>query len=279
MARVEGDLYNRDVSRLRNYRTEAIILKRHDYGEADRILTLYTLTHGKIGAIAKGVRRLTSRVGGHVELLAHVEMVLHRGRNLDVVSQVDSRTPYRLLRQDLERLTYACHAAELVDRLTAEHEPNPRLFRRLRETLGALEAGADPALALRYFEMQLLANLGYQPELTQCVVCRDELAPDGNGFSADLGGVVCPECRPSTPRAPAIDGAVFRVLRFLQSRGWDDVGRMELSAATRRGLEAVLVPLLHHVVERELRSVELLRSLRRVGAAPAGAVAPAASTE
>jgi DNA repair protein RecO (recombination protein O) len=97
-------------------------------------------------------------------------------------------------------------------------------------------------------------------------------------YSAELGGVACPDCRREAPRALAVEAGTFRVLRFLQSRPLDEARRLELSPATQRGLEAVLLAQLHHVLERSLRSAELLDSVRRAGFG-AAAVAPAASPE
>ena len=104
------------MSRERLYRCHAVVLKRRDYGEADRILTLYTREQGKVSAIAKGVRRIASRKSGHVELFTQARLLLAKGRNLDVLSQAETIEPYAALREDLVRTTYAYHVAELLDR-------------------------------------------------------------------------------------------------------------------------------------------------------------------
>ena len=118
------------MSRIRLYRTEAIVLKRIDFGEADRILTLYTPERGKVRAIAKGGRRIASRKSGHVELFTHAALLLAEGRQLDIVTQAETVRPYRRIREDLIRTTYAYHIAELVDRFIEEGLESPRSPRR-----------------------------------------------------------------------------------------------------------------------------------------------------
>ncbi len=256
--------YNPIVNRIRLYRIEAIVLKRRDFGEADRILTLYTPDRGKTSAIAKGVRRIASRKSGHVELFTHTGLLLAQGRSLDVVTQAETIQPFQALREDLIRTTYAYHIAELVDRLTEEGVASPATFDLLRDALTSLAEAPDPSLVARYFELRLLGLLGYRPELFQCVACGGEVQAEGNAFSPEAGGVLCAACAERHPDALPLDERSFRVLRFLQTREWAMVGRLELSPTTRGVLERLLHAYIRHVLERDLNSVAFLRGLRRV---------------
>lgn len=252
------------ASRARLQRTEAIVLSRRDYGEADRILTLYTRFEGKRGAIAKGVRRLASRKAGHLELFTHAELLLAQGRNLDVVTQAVTLEPFRALREDLVRLAYACHVAELTDRAIDEGEPSPATFDLVRDSLAGLCEAADPSLVVRAFDLRLLGILGYRPQLFSCVACGRELGPEGNAFSPQLGGVLCPECLERAADVEPLDGATFRVLRFLQTHPVLDASRMTVSRSTRATLERLMHATLRHHLERQLRSVDFLQRLRLV---------------
>ncbi|MCY3864171.1 MAG: DNA repair protein RecO, partial [Chloroflexi bacterium] len=141
----------------RQFRTQAIILSRRDFGEADRLLTLFTPARGKIRAIAKGARKPSAKVSGHVELFARSDCLIHLGRNLDILTQAELIEPYLGLREDLARGAYANYVAELLDRFTAdEEEASAELFTLLHQTLERIAAAADPRLAARYFELQLL---------------------------------------------------------------------------------------------------------------------------
>jgi len=252
------------ASRARLQRTEAIVLSRRDYGEADRILTLYTRAEGKLGAIAKGVRRIASRKAGHLELFTHAELLLARGRNLDVVTQAVTLDPFRALREDLVRMAYACHVAELLDRAVGEGEPSPGTFDLLRDALTGLCHAADPSLVVRAFDLRLLGLLGYRPQLFTCVGCGTELEPDDNAFSPEEGGVLCPACRSRAGDLEPLDAATFRVLRFLQTHPLREASRVTVSPATRATLERLMHATLSHHLERQLRSVDFLQRLRIV---------------
>src|SRR5579875_257206 len=129
-------------------RVEAAAPKGFDYGEKDRILTLYTSDLGKVRAIAKGVRRVTSRMVGHLDVLAHASVLLVHGRNMDIVTQGQTRHAFPHLRDDLAALAKACYVAELVDRFTEDGQPNRELFRVLVRALDHINAG-DSDLAVR----------------------------------------------------------------------------------------------------------------------------------
>lgn len=142
------------------YKTEGIILKRINFGEADRILTIYTKHYGKIRAIAKGVRRITSRKGGNVELFNHVTLFLARGRNLDIISEAQVLNSYKSWRRNLKKVGFAYYFCELVDKLTPDGQENRAVFELLRDFLDKIERESLPELA-RSFEERLLEELGF----------------------------------------------------------------------------------------------------------------------
>ena len=182
----------------RLYRTPAVILKRMDLGEADRIVTLFSRDVGKVRAVAKGVRRTTSRSAGHLEPFTLSDVLFAVGRELDVVSQADTLDAFRDVREDLDLTTHAYYLAELVDLLTEDRSENRAVFDDpRRRALLDLREDADARLVLIMFHLRLLEALGYRPELRECVTCRATIEPERNHFSALLGGVVCPACGPA----------------------------------------------------------------------------------
>lgn len=144
----------------RTYKTEGIILKRINYGEADRILTIYTKHYGKIRALAKGVRRITSRRGGNVELFNQVTLFLHQGKNLDLLNEAQVVNSFKAWRRDLKKVAVAYYFAELVDKLTPEEQPNQAVFQLLSRYLGKIGTAILPELT-RSFEEALLRELGF----------------------------------------------------------------------------------------------------------------------
>src|SRR5437764_10599201 len=153
------------MNRARVYTTEAIMLRRLNLGEADRIVTIYTPGQGKYRVIAKGARRPASRLAGHLELFCLSVLQLARGRELDVVTQAETRDAFRAVREDLARTSQAYYALELVDRLTPDHLENRPIFHLLHELLAGLSLPNPSALALPYFVVHMLTALGYRPQL------------------------------------------------------------------------------------------------------------------
>jgi len=253
------------MDRERLYRTEAIILKRSDWGEADRLLTVYTIDRGKLRWLAKGARKLTSRKAGHIELFTHSRFLIARGRNLDIVTQAETVDAFRPLREDLFRTSYAYYVAELVDRFTEEADAQPGVFRLLRETLTRLCEPGDLRLAVRYHELALLTLAGYQPQLFLCTLCTTPVQPEINSFSPVSGGVVCPGCaeQETSHGARPLSLNALKVLRFLQTREWPLCQNLRLSEAVHQEVEAVLQRYIFYVLERRLKSVEFLRTVRR----------------
>jgi DNA repair protein RecO (recombination protein O) len=184
----------------RTYRTEAVVLRSIRLGEADRVLHVYTLDRGRVGAVAKGVRRTKSRFGARLEPLSHVELMLHQGSGeLQTVTGVELIRPHSAAREDSYRLGVGLVGLEAMLRLFVEQEANPRAFEALTRFLDALdewqgneaERPALDALALS-FQLKLLWLSGYLPHLTSCAECgaTDALA----GYSPRAGGAVCARC-------------------------------------------------------------------------------------
>ena len=147
----------------RNQRVEAIVLNHSDWGEADRLLVLFTREQGKIRAVAKGARKMRSRKAGHLEPFTRVDLLLARGRDLWIVTQAEMQDAYQALREDLEKTAYAAYVVELLDRFTYEEGQNQPLYRLLRNTLQRVAKETDPYLAIRYYEVRCLDLMVFAP--------------------------------------------------------------------------------------------------------------------
>ncbi len=248
--------------KIRLYRTEGVVLRHREYGEADRILTMYTPDMGKIVVIAKGVRKPTSRKAGHLEPFTRVSVLLAQGSTWDIVTQADSVQAFAHLREDLRLLAYASYFVELVDRFSSEGEANELLYDLLVMALERLDAGDRPELLARFFELHVLGLEGYQPQLHRCVVCGAELGPEDSFFSVEMGGVLCPRCGERTPRVVPLSLGAFKLLRFLQSRSYDEVRPLTVGRGTLDEVEALLGRYIVHLLEQNLRSTKFLRRLR-----------------
>jgi len=250
------------VRQERLYRTEGIVLRETDYAEVDRILTPLT-PGGKLVALARGIRRPTSRKAGQLGLFYRAQIMLARGHNLDTITQAQSLEEFEGLRNDLLRFTYACYVAELAERFSQEGEDNQPLYELVTHTLRRLTQEQDPRLWVRYFELHSLNCCGYRPELFTCVACHEEIRPETNFFYIAQGGLLCSRCGQSQAQAKAISINAQKVLRYLQTHSPAEVCALSLAESTHNEVEALLQAYLEYTLERELKSAVFLQRLRR----------------
>ena len=250
----------------RSFRSQAIILSRRDFGEADRLLTLLTPSRGKLSAIAKGARKSSAKISGHVELFARSDCLIHLGRGIPILTQAELQEPYLGIRGDLRRGAYANYAAELLDRFTADEEDNAgALFELLDATLRRIADSSDPRLAARFYELRLLDLVGFRPELGVCVASRAPLLPQAQFFSCEEGGVVSRDAAPGlSSRLLPIELDTLKLLRHLQRHADDyrPVESLRLRADEHQRAERLMLAYIAHLLERRLASVAFLERLR-----------------
>jgi DNA repair protein RecO (recombination protein O) len=242
------------------YRDDAVVLRLQKLGEADRIVTLLTRRHGRVRAVARGVRRTRSKFGGRLEPFGHVDVQLWTGRTLDVITQADSITAYGAdIVSDYARYTAGSAVLETAERLTAEEkEPSLRLYLLVVGALRALAAGEhEPHLVLDAFLVRAMAVAGWEPALTECARCG---APGPHrAFSVPAGGAVCPDCRPPGSVVPAAE--TFDLLYALLTGDWALADAS--TPPVRREASGLLVAHLQWHLERGLRSLRLVERDQR----------------
>lgn len=238
---------------MRSYRDEAVVLRTHDLAESDRIVTLLTRSHGQVRAVARGVRRTSSKFGARLEPFGVVDIQLFPGRSLDVVTQVETLAPYgRSIMADYPLFTSAAAMVETAGRLTddLESESGTQHYRLLSSALRALSERAHASsLILDSYLLRALALAGWAPSFTECAQCATP-GPH-RAFSAPMGGAVCERCRPPGCAAPAPE--TFDLLGALLAGQWsiaDASGERNRREAS--GLVAVFV---QWHLERQLRSL------------------------
>lgn len=247
----------------RTFRTEAVILRRQDFGEADRLLVLLTPEQGKFRAVAKGTRKPIARQTGHVELFALVDMVITRGRGLPIITQAETKEPFLPLRENLVRAAYANHLVELLDRFTMEQDASHAEFVLLVNALGWLCTTPDLRLVARYYEMRLLHLAGFAPSLYRCCIGQEELTPQDQFFSPIDGGVICPDHYAGMERGTSISLMALKILRYMQTHPWEAISVLQISTPLHLELERLLLGYITVLLEQRLQSVDFLRRLRR----------------
>lgn len=241
------------------YRDAAVVLRKLDYGEADRIYTLLTREHGKVGAIAKGVRRSTSRLASALELFSLVDVQLAKGRNLDVITQA-VRLPGPRIDADVERTAHAGLIAELADRVSEERHPEEGLFELTVRALQELAVEPEPRRASAYFMVVALNLLGYAPQLHACASCERPLPEAPAAFSPAAGGFLCVDC--AEPGMHPVPVPALKVLRVMATGGIELYRRLRLDGSLLGEVERVLEAQLEYHLDRQLKSLRFLRQMR-----------------
>jgi len=238
-----------------------VVVRQHKLGEADRIVTLLTRDHGLVRAVAKGVRRTRSKFGARLEPFAHIDVQLHPGRNLDIVTQVVSLDAFATdIVSDYGRYTSACAMLETAERLAGEERaPAPELHRL---TVGALRAVADGnrprELVLDAYLLRAMSITGWAPALTECARCATP-GPH-RAFHVAAGGSVCNYCRPAGATTPPL--GVLDLMAALRDGDWEAAEGAPQSA--RSQVSGLVAAHLQWHLERQLRTLPLVERIRRV---------------
>jgi len=246
----------------RSIRVEAVVLRHSDWGEADRLLTLFTREQGKLRAIAKGARKMQSRKAGHLEPFTRSILMLARGHDLWIVTQAESQELYPRIREDLNLMGQAAYVVELLDRFTYEEGQNWQLYKLLVETLQRLSE-VDPFIPVRFYEMRLLDLMGFRPLLFECASCGEEIKPENQFFSAEMGGILCPRCGGRGQSARSVSVEALRFLRHIQRSGYREAARANPPDHVKQEMETLQNYYLTYLLERNLKSPEFIKQIQR----------------
>lgn len=238
-------------------RTKAIILNRSDYRESDSLLLAYTENYGKLSLLARGTKKLLSKMAGHLEPGTLVDLMIVKGRGFDYAGSVQTLDGYLPLREDFNKAYYSGCALRRFNRLVREGEKDENLFRWLQSWLEALAsapvplAREDGELLFDFFALKLLTELGYRPELYDCLGCRQAIIPGKNYFDLKDGGLLCPDCLAKRPPALApasqlrlVSDDVVKLLRFLVANDLGRAKKLRLEKKARRELGELLAAFL-----------------------------------
>ncbi len=239
------------------YKEQGVVLRSMKLGEADKIVTVMTQGAGKVRAVAKGIRKTTSRFGARLEPFTHVSLMLYHGRGqLDTITQAEIIAPHMAIREDLRLFAAGETMLEAVDKVAEEHERNVRLVLLLLAGLRALDARpADPAAVAESFMLKLLSLSGFHPSLTGCAVCG---AQDPQLFSADLGGAVCASC--AEGGVSPVSRSALGYLAMLATVDLAEVGNViaDPEPRVRKESRGLLYGFAEYHLERRMKSLPML---------------------
>jgi DNA repair protein RecO (recombination protein O) len=239
----------------RSIRVQALVLSHNNFGEADRYIKLLTSDRGKISAIARGVRKLSSRKAGHLEPFTWVNAQLSRGNGSAwIIGQVSTLESFSGLVCDLDTTCSAAYVTELADKFTEEEVTSREIYQLTLETIRQLAKGGDESPVLKAFELKLLDLAGYRPQLRNCVRCDAEIQPCDQYFSNAGGGVVCPGCVGKESGARPISMRSLKFFRYYQRNGFRAVCQVGWPQELRAESDSILGDYLTYILERQINS-------------------------
>lgn len=241
--------------------TEGLILRAQDYKEADQLLTIYTRERGKIKALAKGVKKNTSKLRGGLVLFGHSRITMAAGKVFPVIINTEGINAFAPIRNDFVRMSYAGYAAELLDGMLADEEQDECIFQLLIDTWQLL-ASCDAWLAVKILEFYLLEKMGYQLQLKHCLFCNRPLAQE-NICRGVVGGLVCSSCPSDMDDVPGVRLSVETRagLQALRSLPWERLPYIYFSQPAHKELDKYLDLQLQQILERPLKTKRFLQQM------------------
>lgn len=250
------------------FSSPAILLRRLEVGDFDLIVSLFTLDHGKVSAIAKSAKKSTKRFAGVLELFSRLQVVCRagRGKGLPVLQEAVLQEPFCAIRCDVKKTAYASYWSELLNSWLEEGDKQDRLFWLFEHVLGRLERGCESAELLSIlFQMRFTAISGFSPSLQQCSCCKkdvDDMPEHRVVFDLSRGGLVCNACVSGTTGRLHLSKGTIKQLLWIESGGFSKAHRIRFSPATlEEGLQ-FLESFVPYQVGREPRSLKFLRKIR-----------------
>ena len=244
-------------------------------GDRDRIISLYTQNYGRLRLVARGVRKISSKLSGHLDTFNRVGIAVSSGSTMGVITGGEVIESFNGLKNDLKTTARAFYVAELTDDFAVDESPNKLLYLLVVATLRALDnlsqshsktgkvdtTELDMELIMRYFEMNLLIYSGYSPELRTCVVCNKPLIEESNGYSIELGGIVGAACSLQTKSIRLISVPAIKTLRFLSDTNIENLNRLRTNPALMDETQGFLQRFVQNIIERKVSASHLIDSI------------------
>lgn len=224
------------------HQLRGIILGKQDYRESDRLFVIYTDELGKIEALAKGVKKIKSKMAGHLDFFSEIDLMVAPGKNYFQIAGADIRKNFTNVNKDLAKIALASFCLEMVDNFTKPEHPDQKIYALLKYFLNALNNRKDKKFLENYglskfFIIKLMSLLGWEPELYSCLKCKNKIVPEGNFFDAGRGGLVCKKCgRGGMPISPA----VIKILRFVLKKKSEDFPAIKISKKQLKETAAII---------------------------------------
>ncbi|ADU29872.1 DNA repair protein RecO [Evansella cellulosilytica] len=243
-------------------KVEGLVIRTNDYGETNKIVTIFTRENGKIALMARGAKRPKSRFASSAQIFVYGIFIYQSSTGIGTLSQSDVIDSFRDVRSDLKLTAHGAYIVELIDRLTEDRERNPFLFELLYQTFQFLNEGLDPEILTRIFETKMLHVAGVTPVLTQCTSCGSE--SEFYVFSMKQAGLLCGRCQYEDPNHIKVNIAVIKLLRLFQQLDIQRLGKVNVKQETKKQLKEILSYYYDEFVGIHLKSKRFLDQVDRL---------------
>lgn len=246
------------------HRIEGIVIRSMDYGESNKIITLFTRDVGKVGIMVRGAKKMNSRLSAISQLFTYGEFVFFKtGSQMGTLNHADIISSHHKLRADLILTAYSAYMAEMVDRILTDNEPTPYIYEQLRAALDGIEEGKDVQMITHLFEMKMLIQAGYAPNFDECSSCGTET--NHSRLNIQLGGLLCASCAKNDPKALEITDGLLKLLRLLAKIDLNRLGKVEVKSETKLLLKQVMRAFLDAHIGIQWRSQHVMDQMEKYG--------------
>jgi len=246
------------------HRVEGIVIRSMDYGESNKIITLFTRDAGKVGVMVRGAKKMNSRHSAITQLFTYGEFVYFKtGSQMGSLNHADIISSHHRLRADLILTAYSAYMAEMVDRILIDNEPNPFIYEQLKAALDGIEDGKDAQMITHLFEMKMLIQAGYEPNFDECSSCG--IDTNHPRLNIQLGGLLCPDCAIKNSEAIEITDSLLKLLRLLARVDLNRLGKIEVKPESKLLLKQVMRAFLDTHVNIQWRSQHVMDQMEKYG--------------
>lgn len=219
-------------------KAEGVVIRTTDYGETNKIVTLYTREKGKIGVMARGAKKPRSKLAASGQLLTHGHYLYTIGKGLGTLHQGEIQNPFRYIKADIYKMAYATYIVDFIDKMPEADTRNPYLFELVLQLLTYIDEGVDPQVLSFIFEVKMLPLLGIEPEVTCCMHCKTTTGPFK--FSISGGGLLCLRCSGADPRAIPVSTTFIKLINLFKKMDVGRLGKIDLKPETKSEIKKVL---------------------------------------
>jgi len=245
------------------YKVEGIVIRSMDYGEGNKIITLFSKEAGKVSVMVRGAKKLKSRHSAAAQLFTYGEYVFYKSGQMGTLNHAEIVQSHHILREDLRMAAYCSYVSELTDRMLDDSETNLFLFEQCKAAFQAMADGKDPEIIVHIYEMKMLAFAGYMPELEQCVSCGEP--SEEMVFSVSMGGILCGSCKNKDIKAYELSGTLLKLLRLFAKIDIRRLGQTDVKEQTKLQLKMLIRAYMDAHMGVQLKSRSFLEQMEKYG--------------